>query len=309
MPETNQGRPLVLYFSAGAMSGVFSAGLSKAFEEAGIKKYIDSIYGNSAGGFTGFCFLSNQVEMGAKLYWEDLSGDKYIRWNRLPGYVLGGFSNKLFGTKFILKPVFDIDYIESILKTKRKIDFNAIKESGSHLYMIAYNLKTSSHEYLQVKNEEDVLPMLRATAGGHPAYPHSEYIHGNLYVDGGTIDDKERIVSLIKRHPDREIVCVLNNPKWKQGAIMNLLNKLSIAMVMLPFFGIREAYKTANSDFATVDIEQLQKDHPYLHFIGNDLNGFQMSTNAKDHKMLYARGYELGKEFLLRKSLRTVSLD
>src|SRR3989344_8911766 len=170
MPETNHGRPLVLYFSAGAMSGVFSAGFSKAFEEAGIKKYVDSVYGNSSGGFTGLCFLAGQVERGAELYWEDLSGTQYIRWGRLPKYVLGAFSNKLFRTKFELNPVFDIDYIESILKTKRKIDFGAIKESGSRLYMIAYNLKTSSHEYLQVTTEEDILPMLRATAGGHPAY-------------------------------------------------------------------------------------------------------------------------------------------
>ena len=311
-PETDVGvkenieRPLVVYFSAGAMSGVFSAGFSKAFEEAGLRQCVDSVYGNSAGGLTALNFLSGQIEHGAALYWEDLSGDQYIRWRRLPAYVLKAFSNKIFRTKFVLEPVFDIDYIESIIRSKRKIDFDAIKASGSRLYMIVYNLKLSAHEYLEVTSQDDVIPMLRATGGGHPAYPHSELIHGNLYVDGGTIDDKERIVSLIKRHPDKEIVCVLNNPKWKQGALMNFLNKSSIAVVMLPFFGLREAYKTANSDFATVDIEKLQKDHPYLHFIGNDLNGFQMSTNAAHHKMLYRRGYELGKEFLLSNALRRV---
>lgn len=302
----NTERPLVVYFSAGAMAGVFSAGFSKAFEEAGLKPYVDSVYGNSAGGLTALNFLSGQIEHGAALYWQDLSGDQYIKWSRLPLYVLKGFANKLLWTKFTLEPVFDIDYIESILRTRRKIDFSAIKASGSRLYMIVYNLKKSAHEYLEVQTEDDVIPMLRATGGGHPAYPHSQLIHGNLYVDGGTIDDKERIVSLIKRHPDKEIICVLNNPKWKQGAFMNFLNKTSIALVMVPFFGLREAYKTANSDFATVDIEKLQKDHPYLHFIGNDLNGYQMSTNPAHHKMLYRRGYELGREFILSNVLRRV---
>lgn len=286
------------------MAGVFSAGFSKAFEEAGLKRCVDSVYGNSAGGLTALNFLSGQIEEGAALYWDDLNGDKYIKWRRLPMYVLKGFSNRFFRTKFTLEPVFDIDYIESVLSTRRVIDFDAIKASGSRLYMIVYNLQKSAHEYLEVASADDIIPMLRATGGGHPAYPHSELIHGNLYVDGGTIDDKERIVSLIKRHPDKEIVCVLNNPKWKQGAIMNFLNKTSIAIVMLPFFGLREAYKTANSDFATVDIEKLQKDHPFLHFIGNDLNGFQMSTNPAHHKMLYRRGYELGREFLLSNALR-----
>ncbi len=305
--EERADRPLVVYFSAGAMSGVFSAGLSKAFAEADLTRYIDSVYGNSAGGFTALCFLANQVEQGAAMYWEDLSGDKYIKWSRLPKYVLKGFSNKLFHTRFELEPVFDIDYIEHILLTRRKIDFSAIKSTGARLFMIVYNLKKSVHEYLEVKEEVDVIPMLRATGGGHPAYPHSELIHGNLYVDGGTIDDKDRILSLIRRHPDKEIICVLNNPKWKQGALMNFLNKTSIAAVMLPFFGIREAYKTANSDFATVDIQKLQLDHPYLHFIGNDLNGYQMSTNPEHHKMLYRRGFELGREFILSHALRRVA--
>ena len=309
MPEVRSDRPLVIYFSAGAMSGVFSSGLSKAFQEGGVNAYVDSVYGNSAGGLTGLCFLSNQVDMGAQLYWEDLSGTQYIRWNRLPGYVLKGFSNAIFRTRFTLEPVFDIDYIEGILRTRKKINYSNFASSGMRLFMIVYNLVTSQHEFLEVEKEADIIPMLRATGGGHPAYPHSEHIHGNLYVDGGTIDDADRITSIIKRHPDKEIICVLNNPKWKQGAFMNFLNKTAIAMVMLPFFGFREAYKTSKSDFATVDIEKLQKDHPYLHFIGNDLNGYQMSTNSEHHKMLYRRGYELGKEFLLSRSLRTVRLS
>jgi predicted patatin/cPLA2 family phospholipase len=302
-------RTLVIYFSAGAMSGVFSAGLTKAFEEAGIKPYVDSVYGNSAGALTAICFLSGQVDMGAKLYWEDLDGDKYIRWSRLLPYVLRGFSNAIFKTNFRLDPVFDIDYIQGILLSTRRINFEAIQNSGIKLFMVVYNLMTHTHESLQAVNKEDVIPMLRATAGGHPAYPHSEFIHGNLYVDGGTIDDKERIVSIIKRHPDKEIICVLNNPRWKYGYIKNLISRLGVAFVMIPFFGLREAYKTSISNFATVDIIELQTDYPFLHFIANDLIGMQMSTDPEHHKMLYKRGYELGKEFLLAKKLRTVPVE
>jgi predicted acylesterase/phospholipase RssA len=299
-------RPLVLYFSAGAMSGVFSAGLSKAFEEAKLLEHVDSIYGNSAGSLAAAYYLSGQVETGAQLYWEDLDGIKYIQWSRLPMYVGGGFANMFRKNKKKLLPVFDIDYIENIIRTRRSFNFKAIQDSGVHLYMIAYNLANSSHDYLEVKEEGDLIPALRATAGGHPAYPHSEKIHGNMYVDGGTIDDERRIASLIERHPDKEIVCVLNNPKWKAGKFKNLLNKVSIAVVMLPFFGVREAYKTAQSDFSNLDVERMKADHPYLHFIANDLVGYQMSTNPDHHKMLYKRGYELGREFLLSNALRTI---
>lgn len=300
-------RDIVVYFSAGAMSGVFSAGFSKTLEAAGIKNQIHSIYGNSAGSLTALYFLSGQEELGAALYWEDLSGDQYIKWDRLPRYVSNAFSNALFKTKLALKPVFDIDYIETIIKTRRKIDFDEVKASGVNLYMIAYNLETSRHEYLKLEDEKDMIPYLRATAGGHPAYPHSSLIHGNMYVDGGTIDDESRISSIIERHPDKEIICVLNNPKWVGGRIANTINKISIALVMLPFFGFREAFKTSKSDFENVDVVRMQQDHPYLHFVANDLVGHQMSTDANDHKMLYRRGQELAREFLLSRQLKSVS--
>ncbi len=302
-------RSLVIYFSAGAMSGVFSAGFSKVIADAGLKPYVHSVYGNSAGSLTGLYFLSGQEELGAKLYWEDLDGDKYIRWSRLPGYVLTALCNKLFRTSFKLQPVFDIDYIEPIIRGKRKPDFGALKASGIDLYMIAYNLGTSSHDYLKLEKEEDVVPYLRATGGGHPAYPHASAIHGNMYVDGGTIDDQRRIARIIERHPDKEIICVLNNPKWVGTRMRNFLNKVAMASVMFPFFGVKEAYRTTQSDFSNIDVVSMQQDYPFLHFIANDLVGYQMSTNPKHHKMLYQRGAQLGREFLLSGALRTVAVD
>ncbi len=300
-------RNIVIYFSAGAMAGVFSAGFSKAFEEAGIKPYVHSVYGNSCGSLTGLYFLSGQVELAAALYWEDLSGDKYIRLWRLPRYVLSAFCNSIFRTNIELLPVFDIDMIKRILLSKRKVNFQAVKESGIDLYMIAYNLATSHHDYLKLEKEEDVIPFLQATGGGHPAYPHSSLVHGNLYVDGGTIDDERRIARIVERHPDKEIICVLNNPKWRGGRTRNFLSKVGIGLMVFPFFGFKEAFKTANSDFSNVNILKMQESHPYLHFVANDLTGYQMSTDASVHKMLYKRGQELAKEFLLSGELKNVA--
>lgn len=303
----NTEKSLVIYFSAGAMSGVFSAGVSKAFEDAGLKKDFHSVYGNSAGALTAVYFLSGQVDLGARLYWEDLSGAQYIHWDRLPRYVTDGFLNAFRKNKKTPAPVFDIDYIEHKVRTQRMFNFDSIRKTGTKLYVIAYNLNTSNHDYLEIREEKDIIPSLRATGGGHPAYPHSEVIHGNLYIDGGTIDDERRIASIIERHPDKEIICVLNNPKWRSGRIKNILNKIGIALVVLPFFGVKEAYKTSQSDFSNLDTERLRADHPYLHFIANDLIGYQLSTDARHHIMLYKRGYELGREFILSGELRTAS--
>jgi predicted patatin/cPLA2 family phospholipase len=311
MQDKNE-RSLVVYFSAGAMSGIFSAGFSKVLEEAGLKDKIHSVYGNSAGSMSALYFLSGQVDLGAALYYEDLDGTKYMRWDRLPSYVGWGFYNrffgKIFGKKKNVKPVFNIDLIEKIITTKRKVNFENFKKSAIDCYMIAYNISLGHHDYLKLENEQDIVPYLRATGGGHPAYPHASHIHGNLYVDGGTIDDQRRIAKIVERHPDKEIICVLNNPKWVGKKYKNMINKIAIALVMFPFFGWREAWKTANSDFSNTDISLMKKDYPFLHFIGNDLPGYQMSTNPEHHKMLYKRGQELAKEFLLSGDLKTVKI-
>jgi predicted patatin/cPLA2 family phospholipase len=293
----NNQKPLVFYFTAGAMSGIFSAGFSKTMEELGIKNKIHAMYGNSAGSLSALYFLSNQVELGSALYYEDLNDNKYIKWNRLGKYVLTGFKNYFFGTKTEAEPVFDIDLIEQIIKSKRKINFQEYKNSGVDLYMIAYNLTTGHHDYLKLEKEEEVIPFLRATGGGHPAYPHSSHIHGNLYIDGGTIDDERRIARIIERHPDKEIVVVINNPKPNDSNLRTFINRASIALVMLPFFGWREAWRTANSNFGNTNLKKMTEEYPFLHFIASDLFGYAMSTNAADHKMLYKRGQELAQEF------------
>ena len=107
-------RSLVIYYSAGAMSGIFSSGLTKAFEEAGLKSHIHSVYGNSAGGLTAVALLADQTDLMAHMYWEDLNEKKYIRWSRLGPYLGRAFCNAVFRTRFKVEPIFDIDYIQSI---------------------------------------------------------------------------------------------------------------------------------------------------------------------------------------------------
>jgi hypothetical protein len=50
----------------------------------------------------------------------------------------------------------------------------------------------------------------------------------------------------------------------------------------------------------------MQDSHPYLHFVANDLVGYQLSTDAAVHKMLYKRGQELAREFLLSRKLVSI---
>jgi predicted patatin/cPLA2 family phospholipase len=290
------------------MSGIFSAGFSKTMEELRLKDKIHAIYGNSAGSLSALYYLSDQVELGAGLYYEDLNDDKYIKWNRLLNYIFIGFKNAIFRTNTVSLPVFDIDLIERIITTKRKINFENYKESGVDLYMIAYNLSTGHHDYLKLENENEVVPFLRATGGGHPAYPHSSHIHGNLYIDGGTIDDERRIARIIERHPDKEIVVVINNPMPDDSDLKTFINRVSISLVMLPFFGWREAWRTANSNFGNTNLTKMSTEYPYLHFIASDLFGYAMSTNSEDHIMLYKRGKELAKEFFASGKLRTVKV-
>ena len=296
--DLSNNRDVVLYFSAGAMAGIFSAGFASVLEKHELRNRIDKIYGNSAGSLAALHFIAGQSEKGAEMYWKKLSATQYIHWDRLYSYFFKGLANKIFGTSFNILPVFDIDYIQNLLEGEYKIPYKKIEESEITISMIAYNIDSRQHDYLTPKHEGDMLPMLRATAGGQPAYHKLAEVGSQRYIDGGTINDKRRIERIIGSNPGRNILCVLNNPKFEGGAIKILIDKLLMALVMVPFFGFKEAVKTARSDFGNLEVKDLEILFPHVYFIANDILGKQLSTDPHDHKRLYLRGQELAQEFL-----------
>lgn len=289
---------LVLYFGHGAMAGVFSAGVAAEFSKANLIDRVHSIYGNSAGALTALCFLSDQSEMGAKLYSEDLSGDQYIRWRRLPGYLLRGLSNKILRTRFTILPIFDIDYIEKILSTTRKIDYRAIEAKNIPLHMIAYNIKTHRHDYLTVTEEKNMLRYLRASAGAQPAYPHATAVGSRRYIDGAAISDSRRIDRVVGNNPTKTVVCIMNGPSIEGGPIKRTWSLLMMAVMMFPFFSWKEVWRTMSSDYGTIDSKELQELFPHVHFVSNQLSGLAFTTDPKDHERLYRHGQDMAKKFL-----------
>lgn len=306
-------RPLILYFGSGGMSGVFSLGVAKAIKRAGLMNQISAIYGNSAGAIATLYFLSNKIESGLSMFTRDLNGRKHIKWDRVTRYLLKGFYNFTFGQligKLNVDPFIDIDYVEHIINNKYHWSFNEMQKTGVRFFVTGYNLDKKSHDFMEIKGSEDILPMLKATAGAQPAYHKSVIIDGNHYIDSAAVDsDYNRIQTIIERHPDKEILCILTSYQWHKSKISIVLYKIAVAIMLLPFFGFSASKELFFNISDFTDLEELKMRYPNVFFITNDIQDYQLVTIPKKVKSLYYRGYELCKYFILMSNLKITKFN
>src|SRR6266849_4636903 len=64
---------VIMYLGGGAMLGVFGAGFVTRLQEKGAYKFIEAIYGASAGAMNASYFLSRQTKLGSSIYYEELT--------------------------------------------------------------------------------------------------------------------------------------------------------------------------------------------------------------------------------------------
>jgi predicted patatin/cPLA2 family phospholipase len=235
------------------------------------------------------------------MYWEDLSGSRYLRLWRLPAYICAAYCNRFFGTTFSLRPIFDIEYLENVILSSKKVDYHTLFESHITVHIISHNLERDLNEYLTIASENDVRPMLRATGSGHPAYPRPEKVHGSLYIDGAARTDACEIEDILRRHPTEQVILVINEHGWREKSLRNILEKWATAILALPQYGWRQAWKIGCSGFTKVDRARIERTHPNVSIIENDLSISKWSTDAQQYKELYARGLALGAELIDKK--------
>ena len=301
MNSVKDEKDIVLYFGPGAFAGIFSVGFAAELEKTDFKKRLYAVYGNSAGAVTGLYYLSNQSDTVFDLYTEDLRDDNYLRWNNVPWYFLVGMCNYLLRTNFRLQPIMDVDLVERCITTHRKVDYETYRSANIPFYSVAYNLNTHHHDFLEIKKEKDIVPVLRATAGAQPAYPFASCIKKGCYIDGAMVTDRRRIERVIGRHPNKQVVCVLSNSKSKLTKWQKTKATVATAFLMLPFFGARVAAKTLSNAYHDIDVDYLRTIYPYVHFIENTMLGHTTTTDPKILKKIYKSGQRAAQKMLRQK--------
>ena len=124
-------RNIVLVCPGGAMAGVFGSGVFTAFEKANLYPQIKTIYAGSAGALNAAYFLTRQTRLGASVYLDDLTEDKFIK----PKYILLAYWQRLIKyikkdpEKDLVSPI-DLDYLFQIIKKgKKKLDIEKLLKS------------------------------------------------------------------------------------------------------------------------------------------------------------------------------------
>ena len=74
----NDGRKITLILFGGVMTGIRGAASMIVFEDLGLSGSFDSIYSSSSGFPNAAYLLSGQTRLGTSIYYEELSGSKFL---------------------------------------------------------------------------------------------------------------------------------------------------------------------------------------------------------------------------------------
>ena len=140
------GKKITLVLFGGLMVGARGAGSLVALEELGLTNSFDEIYTMSSGFVNGSGFLSGQAQIVPSVYFNKLSGLKFLN-------------------PFKIWQIANIKYLFKVIK-ENSINFRKILECKTKLYSMLINLlKNEKSEYLEVHNfaESEYFNIIKAS--------------------------------------------------------------------------------------------------------------------------------------------------
>lgn len=168
-PPFNDGKKISLVLCGGIMAGAVGAGAVIALEELGLRNAFDDIYAYSAGFCNASYFVSGQVRLGASIYYDDLSGSRFINFLRL-------------------WKILDIDYMIDVICTKKALDVGEIMRHMTKLYVPLTESSTGRVSYIEAHDvdKHDYALLMGASASVPYLHPGHVSINGNSYKDLGS---------------------------------------------------------------------------------------------------------------------------
>ena len=199
----NDGRKIVLVLFGGLMTGVRGASVAIAFQDLGISYSFDSIYSASAGFLNASYMLSDNPRLGTSIYYDDLSGHKFLNFFRLWN-------------------VANIDYMINVFKNTKPIHTKNVWDAKTKLYVRLSNLKKHRPEYVEIHDykPEDFFDIAKASVAIPYLHPGAIKI-GDRYCKDGEFTDADcaETINYVLASDATDILVVYNRPKQK---IINL---------------------------------------------------------------------------------------
>ena len=145
MMETE--RDIIIIVKGGTIQGVFSAGVLAAFQKHNLYPRVHSVYGVSSGAHNAAYFLSEQTEIGGKIYYEHL----YKRHRFLTDLSPKIIWKKYWQLLIHKKPfnIIDLDYARELeIMEPTRLDVKCIRNSPINFYARVFNPETLYKRYL-----------------------------------------------------------------------------------------------------------------------------------------------------------------
>ena len=185
-----------LILEGGGMRGAFTAGVLDFLMEKDVR--LNDIYAVSAGACQACNYLSNQKGRGLRV-WTDYVHDK--RYCSLRSLLRTG---DLFGAEMsydLVPNQYDV------------FDYDEYQRRNGRFIAVVTNVETGKAEYLQVKDMQRDIQMVRASSS-LPLISNMVEINGGKYLDGGIVDSIPLARSIEEGH--RKNVLVLTRPEGYQ---------------------------------------------------------------------------------------------
>jgi predicted patatin/cPLA2 family phospholipase len=155
-----------LIIEGGGMRGVFAGGVMIGLEKLGLTEAFDYIYASSSGSCAGAYFLSKQTSIGTSIYYEDLTGYRFIKpWK--------------------LRSAADIDYLcDVIFRHKKKLDTKKIKKSKTIFKIFVADADSGECTFYTNKDKVDLIDVIKASCALPLYYNKSVTIGEKEHMDG-----------------------------------------------------------------------------------------------------------------------------
>ncbi|MDD5040591.1 MAG: patatin-like phospholipase family protein [Patescibacteria group bacterium] len=291
-------RDVIVISEGGAMLGVFGAGVVTAFHEANLYPRIHSIYGTSAGAHNAAYFLAAwknppQARLGASIYYEDLIGRNFIKPQNFFRYLVDITIHR-FRKSHPIHHLIDIDYLEQVESSQKRLDVAAIKEQPIPFNVAVYDMQERQARYSD--GTAGTLRALKASASSPPFYASPVRLAGRDYLDGGYVRSKADL-RLIADNPDKKVVYIINNRKTILNTLQALPFEILQMFLLAILFGFRIACQPLRAFFCFINASRLSK-YPNAIVVQNELPHSHSTTNRAKLLELYQHGIEQGKRAL-----------
>jgi NTE family protein len=274
--------------SGGNLRGVFGAGVVTAFKKANLNSRIDSVYGISAGAHNGAYFITNQIDVVSSVYFEELIKHNFVRFDKFNIYIKSLFKKKKYN-------LVDVEYLKKIEYTTKKLNSKKLNKSKIHFNVYVFNLNNQKHEFINGKINP--VERINASAGAQPFYTISTKIKNNNYIDGDTIPNLNYVKEIIKKHPNKKIIFVMNLQENFLYKFKQFPFEFIKSLLILKLYGFKVFKKSIISFFSTTPYKEINK---YNHFYLIE-NKLRLGVNCKNKDKLvelYKEGINQGNLFL-----------